>query len=178
MSKIKLISESANVAPIHWAILKHPELWNEHNARTKDESSPHYELDDIWPRFGEIEYAENNQPHDSKWYPSADILGIKPLVYDLFRAVEGVELGGVLITRIPSGKECKPHTDPGWHARRYDKFGVQITSAPGQKFCFEEEELETKPGDIFWFDNQYTHWVVNPTPYDRITMIVCIRKEQ
>ena len=66
MSKIKLISESANVAPIHWAILKHPELWNEHNARTKDESSPHYELDDIWPRFGDIEYAENNQPHDSK----------------------------------------------------------------------------------------------------------------
>jgi quercetin dioxygenase-like cupin family protein len=177
MSKIKLISENANIAPIHWAILQHPELWNEHNARTKDKSSPHYELDDIWPRFGEIEYAENNQPHDSKWYPSADILGIKPLVYDLFRAVEGVELGGVLITRIPAGKECKPHTDPGWHARRYDKFGVQITSAPGQKFCFDKEELETKPGDIFWFDNQYTHWVINPTPYDRITMIVCIRKE-
>ena len=177
MSKIKLISQGANVAPIHWAILKHPELWNEHNARTKDEFSPHYELDDIWPRFGDIEYAENNQPHDSKWYPSADILGIKPFVYDLFRAVEGVELGGVLITRIPAGKKCKPHIDPGWHARRYEKFGVQITSAPGQKFCFDEEELETKPGDIFWFDNQFTHWVINPTPYDRITMIVCIRKE-
>ena len=178
MSKIKLISQGAKVAPIHWAILEHPELWNQHNARTKDKSSPHYELDDIWTRFGDTEYAENGQPHDSKWYPSADILGIKPLVYDLFRAVEGVELGGVLITRIPAGKECKPHTDPGWHARRYDKFAVQITSAPGQKFCFEEEELETKPGDVFWFDNQYTHWVTNPTPYDRITMIVCIRKEQ
>jgi quercetin dioxygenase-like cupin family protein len=158
--------------------LEHPELWNEHNARTKDESSPHYELDDIWTRFGDTEYAENGQPHNSKWYPSADILGIKALVYDLFRAVEGVELGGVLITRIPAGKECKPHTDPGWHARRYQKFAVQITSAPGQKFCFDEEELETKPGDIFWFDNQYTHWVVNPTPYDRITMIVCIRRDK
>ena len=148
MSNIKLISEGANVAPIYWAILNHPELWNEHDARTKDETSPHYGLDDIWPRFGEVQYAG--------------------------------ELGGVLITRIPAGKECKPHSDPGWHARRYQKFGVQITSAPGQKFCFEDAELETKPGDIFWFDNEYTHWVTNPTPYERITMIVCIRidKEQ
>ena len=178
MEKIKLISQGANVAPIYWAILNHPELWNQNNARTKDKTSPHYDLDDIWPRFGEFEYAKNGLPHDSKWYESADILGIKPFVYDLFRAVEGVELGGVLITRIPAGKECKPHQDPGWHAKRYEKFGVQITSAPGQKFCFDNAELETKPGDVFWFDNQYTHWVTNPTPYDRITMIVCIRRDK
>lgn len=176
--KIKLISEGANVNPIHWAILQHPELWNQNKARTEDVNSPHYGLDDIWPRFGAPEYAENGLAHDSIWYPSADILGIKPMVYDLFRSVEGVELGGVLITRIPAGKECKPHTDPGWHARRYEKFGVQIASAPNQKFCFEGEELETKPGDVFWFDNQYTHWVTNPTAYDRITMVVCIRREQ
>lgn len=178
MEKIKLISQGANVNPIHWAILQHPELWNKHTARTKDKSSPHYGLDDIWPRFGEPEYAENNQAHDAKWYPSADILGIKPFVFDLFRAVEGVELGGVLITRIPAGKACKPHKDTGWHARRYEKFAIQIASAPNQKFCFDDIELETKPGDVFWFDNQYTHWVNNPTPYDRITMVVCIRREQ
>ena len=177
-SPIKLISQGANVAPIYWAILQHPELWNQNNVRTKDESSPHYELDDIWTRFGESEYAENGQPHDSKWYESADILGIKPFVYDLFRYVEGVELGGVLITRILPGKECKPHVDPGWHAKRYEKFGVQITSAPGQKFCFDNAELETKPGDVFWFDNQFNHWVTNPTEYERITMIVCIRRDR
>ncbi|CAB4123344.1 Aspartyl/asparaginy/proline hydroxylase [uncultured Caudovirales phage] len=176
--KIKLISEGANVNPIHWAILQHPELWNEHNSRTIDEASPHFGLDDIWARFGETEDAETGKSHDSKWYPSADILGIKPLVYDLFRSVEGVELGGVLITRIPAGKNCKPHEDHGWHARRYEKFAVQITSAPNQEFCFDDEKLETKPGDIFWFDNQYMHWVNNPTAYDRITMIVCIRREQ
>jgi quercetin dioxygenase-like cupin family protein len=105
-------------------------------------------------------------------------LGIKPLCLDLMRAVEGVELGGVLITRIPPGAECKPHTDPGWHARRYDKYAVQITSAPGQRFHFEGESLETKPGDLFWFDNQFTHWVTNPTAYERVTLIVCIRKEK
>lgn len=174
--KIKLLKEGINVAPIYWALLKNPSLWNQNTARTEDEKSPHFGLDDIWARFGEQERAVDGEAHDSKWYPSSDILGIKPLVYDIFRFTEGDELGGVLITRIPPGKMCKPHTDPGWHARRYQKFAVQITSAPGQKFCFEGEELETKPGDLFWFDNQFTHWVTNETPYERVTMIICIRK--
>ncbi len=175
--KIERIASGLNVAPIYWALQEHPELWNEHTARTEDPASPHHGLDDIWARFGDPARAVDGQPHDAKWYPAADLLGIKPMCLDLMRAVQGVELGGVLITRIPPGKEVKPHTDPGWHARRYEKFAIQITSAPGQRFCFEGEELETRPGDVFWFDNQYTHWVTNPTPYERVTMIVCIRKE-
>ena len=177
MSKIKLISQGAHVAPFLWALQAHPELWNQHTTRTESPESPHFGLDDIWARFGDPARASDGSPHDSFWYPAADVLGIKEFCLDLMRAVDGVELGGVLITRIPPGKECKPHTDPGWHARRYQKFGVQITSSPGQKFCFEGEELETRPGDVFWFDNQFSHWVTNPTPYERVTMIVCIRKE-
>lgn len=176
--KIKLLSSGLNIAPIYWALQSNPQLWNQNTTRTESPDSPHHGLDDIWARFGEAERAVDGAPHDSVWYPAADILGIKGLCYDLLRAYEGDELGGVLITRIPAGATCKPHTDPGWHARRYQKFAVQITSAPGQKFCFEGEELETKPGDVFWFDNQYLHWVENPTPYERVTMIVCIRKEK
>lgn len=176
--RIRLLDSGLNVAPIYWALQQHPELWNQHTTRTESPDSPHYGLDDIWARFGDPARAVDGGAHDSFWYPAADILGIKPLCLDLMRAVEGVELGGVLITRIPPGAECKPHTDPGWHARRYDKYAVQITSAPGQRFHFEGESLETKPGDLFWFDNQFTHWVTNPTAYERVTLIVCIRKEK
>lgn len=175
--KINLITRGLNVAPIAWALREHPELWNRNTARTEDPASPHHGLDDIWARYGDAERAVDGQPHDSKWWPAADVLGIKPMCFDLLRAVEGVELGGVLITRIPAGREVKPHTDPGWHARRYEKFAVQIESAPGQRFCFEGEELETKPGDVFWFNNAHTHWVTNPTNYERVTMIACIRRE-
>ena len=176
MSKIKLISQGAHVAPFLWALQAHPGLWNQHTTRTESPDSPHYGLDDIWARFGDPARASDGSPHDSFWYPAADVLGIKPFCYDLMRMVEGDELGGVLITRIPPGATCKPHTDPGWHARYYQKYAVQITSAPGQRFCFEGEALETKPGDVFWFDNQFLHWVENPTPYERVTLIVCIRK--
>jgi quercetin dioxygenase-like cupin family protein len=176
--RIKLLSSGLCVAQIHWALQEHPELWNQHITRTESPNSPHFGLDDIWARFGDPDRAADGAAHDSFWYPSAEVLGIKGLCYDLMRAVEGVELGGVLITRIPPGRAVKPHTDPGWHARRYDKFAVQIASAPGQRFHFEGESLETKPGDLFWFDNQFTHWVTNETAYERVTMIVCIRKEK
>ena len=176
--RICLLDSGLQVAPIYWALQQHPELWNQNTTRTADPASPHHGLDDIWARYGDPARAVDGAPHDSFWWPAADLLGIKPMCLDLMRAVEGVELGGVLITRIPAGKECKPHMDPGWHARRYDKFAVQITSAPGQRFCFEGESLEPKPGDLYWFDNQFTHWVTNPTAYERVTMIVCIRKER
>ncbi|HEV6964832.1 aspartyl/asparaginyl beta-hydroxylase domain-containing protein [Roseateles sp.] len=174
--RIRLVSQGVQVAPIYWALQAHPELWNQHTARTAPPDSPHHGLDDIWARFGDPERAADGQPHDARWYPSAYLLGIKPLCLDLMRAVDGVELGGVLITRVPAGAMVRPHIDPGWHARRYEKYGVQITSAPGQAFCFDGESLETRPGDVFWFDNQYLHWVTNDTPYERVTMIVCIRK--
>lgn len=176
--KIQLIAKNFDVAPILWALQSQPALWNQHNARTTCPDSPHHGLDDIWARFGDPARADDGTAHDSYWYPASAALGIIGMCHDLMHMVQGVELGGVLITRIPPGAECKPHVDPGWHARRYDKFAVQITSAPGQEFCFEGESLETRPGDVYWFDNQYLHWVTNPTPYERVTMIVCIRKEK
>lgn len=177
-NKLQLLSRGLDVAPIYWKLQENPQLWNEYTTRTESPDSPHHGLDDIWARFGNPEHAEDGKPHKSHWYPSADILGIKPLCDSLMLALEGEELGGVLITRIPAGKECRPHTDPGWHARYYEKFCVQITSAPGQRFHFEGTSLESKPGDLYWFDNQFLHWVTNPTPYERISMIVCIRRKE
>lgn len=176
--KIERISQGLDVSGIHWNLLQNPHLWDIHTTRTENPDSPHSQLNDIWARFGDPEKAVNGEPHDAHWYPSADVLGVKPLCFDVMRFVQGVELGGVLITRIPAGATCKPHRDIGWHALRYEKFAVQITSAPGQLFQFEGESLETKPGDVFTFNNQHLHWVTNNTKYERITMIICIRVDK
>jgi hypothetical protein len=172
---IVLIGRGMNVAELHWRLMSHPELWGQHDERTSPEESPHNGLNDIWVRFvpkGDGGYF----PGPAKWYPSAETLGIKDLVLNVMRSVEGTELGGVLITRIPPRALCRPHIDEGWHAERYEKFALQIASAPGQKFCFDGCSLETRPGDLFWFDNSVTHWVENETDYERITMIVCVRR--
>ena len=173
--KIKLLNRGINVSAIYWALQENPQLWNQHTSRTEHPDSPHHGLDDIWVRFGGEKDATNNTAHMPNWYEAADVLGLKPFLRELMHSVGGDVMGGVLITRIPPGATCKPHTDNGWHALEYQKYAVQITSAPGQKFCFEGEELETRPGDVFWFNNQHLHWVDNPTNYERITLIACIK---
>jgi Aspartyl/Asparaginyl beta-hydroxylase len=175
--KIELLERGLDVTAVQTALRQHPDLWNEHTARTESPDSPHHGLDDIWVRFADSGGRNvGGQEHDSIWYESAYLLGVIPIVDDLMRRYRGEKLGGVLITRIPPGRNCRPHVDTGWHARTYEKFAIQIEAAPGQKFCFEGEQLETEPGDLFWFDNSFTHWVLNPTDRERVTMIVCIKR--
>lgn len=170
--------EGVDVGPMQRALAAHPELWNQQTARTAPEDSPHHGLDDIWPRFADPKTMREDGSHDSMWYPAADLLPVRELVFPIMSAVCGERLGGVLITRIKAGQTCRPHTDPGWHARHYDKFAVQIDADPSQAFHFDGHTLVTAPGDVFWFDNAYTHWVTNDGPRDRVTMIVCIRTER
>lgn len=174
MSRIVKLNSGLPVAAMRQALLDHPELWNANPGRTESEASPHYGLDDIWVRFAPPGYGADT-PHRSVWYPAADSLPIADLVFPLMSLCEGEELGGILITRIPAGKTCKPHVDPGWHAKHYEKFAIQIEADPGQAFCFDGEQLVTEPGDLFWFNNAHSHWVTNPTEHDRITLIICIK---
>jgi quercetin dioxygenase-like cupin family protein len=178
LTPIKLLWSGVDVQPMCAALDAHPELWDQRTERTCPEDSPHHGLSDIWARFAEPSTMQPDGSHDSVWYPPADLLPVRQIVFPLMAAVHGERLGGVLITRIRPGQICKPHTDPGWHARYYDKFAVQIAAAPGQAFHFEGHELVTKPGDIFWFDNSHTHWVTNESDTDRVTMIVCIKTER
>lgn len=175
---IRLLHEGMDVEPMRAALANHPELWDRHPDRTAPVDSPHHGLSDIWARYADPKTLQADGSHDSIWYPVADLLPVRGLVFPLMTATRGERLGGVLITRIRPGQQCKPHTDPGWHARHYDKYAVQIEAAPEQCFHFERQSLVTKPGDVFWFDNAHTHWVTNESQVDRITMIVCIQTER
>lgn len=158
-----------------------PGIWNTIPYRTRFEGSPHREVDDVWVRYNALENFTGdgvrfNAPHSSVWYPVVEkVPEAKLLAISLFHELEAERLGGVLITRIPPGSQVYPHIDPGWHARFYEKFVIQIDSAPGQKFCFEDGGLEAEPGECYQFDNAFTHWVVNPTDHQRISLIICLR---
>lgn len=165
---------TADIEPLREALRKYPELWDQHTSRTAPEDSPHHGLSDIWARYAPLG-VDGSQPHKSIWYGSPVTAPLVTLASKLMHEVNGTELGGVLITKIPAGKECKPHKDPGWHARYYEKVAMQVEAAPGQAFMFHGEQLATEPGDIFWFDNAHEHWVLNPTEHDRVTAFFCVR---
>ncbi len=160
----------------------HPEVWNAFRIRTEHPRSPHRETMDVIVRYNPIENYRGdmqafNAEHVGQWYAVADTLTeAKRLAEAIAADHDAKEMGMVLITRIPAGKQVYPHVDGGWHARHYEKFALQIQGNEHQAFHFEEEELVTRDGDLFWFDNAFPHWVTNNSDEDRMTMIVCIRR--
>lgn len=179
MSHIRLLWSGVDVEPLAKELEEHPELWDANPFR-RSVGSPHIELSDIIVRYNDWRNFQDrtdfNEEHESVWWDAHNYLpSINKIVFDLMRKVEGERLGMVLITKIPPHKSCKRHTDGGWHASYYDKYAVQIKANEKQKFCFDDSELVTKPGDVFSFDNAFPHWVTNCSDEERITLIVCIK---
>lgn len=184
MTTIRQLASGFDVMPLQRVLLRNPDLWDEFRFRTEDENSPHRDMQDIIVRYNERKNFDGdrdnfNNEHESVWYPCLSVIPeVKPLVFDLMRLVEGEKLGGIFITRLPPGKECYPHVDGSWHSREYEKYAIQIESAPSQGFFFDKDCLLAKPGDVYWFDNTQKHWVKNDSNFDRITMIVTIKSHK
>lgn len=160
-----------------------PQLWNEYSLRTDRYNTPHDEVSDIWVRFNDWKNFHGDavkftiEPHKSVWYPCiVKIPAAWSMARKIYRFVGGKKLGGVLITRIPPGGEVKAHIDIGWHAEHYEKFAVQIKGNKDQAFCFDDCELRPEAGDLYTFNNSFTHWVKNESDQERITAIFCIRR--
>lgn len=178
------ISDSIDVKPLLAQIAAHPELWDAQQWRKKIPGGPHARMSDIWVRYNAPENIgpHFNDEHVSVWYPAYGVLtALKPIIWTLMAQVEGKRLGGILVTRIPSGAGIDRHVDRGWHVETFDKFYVSLQSAPGAKFiCYEGdgEVLEPKPGECWRFDNRLPHAVANDSTEDRMTLIVCIETEK
>lgn len=170
------LPEVFDIEPVRLALAEH-DIWNTRTMRTENKASPHYGLDDIWARYAGPELENPAEPHTSIWYKDVcDVIPIKSLADDVLRHYPG-ELGGVLLTRIKSGKLCRPHIDIGWHAKYFDfKVMVSIQADEYSAFCFNERIIKTNDGEAIFFNNSYEHWVPNIGTRDRISAIFCIRR--
>jgi hypothetical protein len=180
---LKMTDMRFEIEQLRSELTLHSEIWNQIPLRTRTyKHSPHREVDDIWARYNPLrnfdgDWNKFNGPHKAEWYPVVSwIPSVIDLSLELADQVGSKQIGAVLITRVPPGKQVYPHVDGGWHARYYEKFIIQIASAPGQSFNFEGESLDARPGECYWFDNAFPHWVLNPTSEERISLIVCVRR--
>ena len=168
--------------PLMEQLRAHQELWGQQAARIRD-GSPHSATTDIWLRYRDpdayyrqhgLNMAHFCDEHVSVWLPPAVPLsqGVS-----LARYLAGDRrLGGVLLTCTPPGCRIEPHIDHGWHAEVHDKLYVALQVRPGAEFCWHDGTIRATDGDVYWFRNDLTHWVVNNSDVDRIGMIVCLRK--
>ena len=187
MKNLLRIAQGIDVMPLLLAIQRQPNLWNRHGFRKEFEGTSHAQTSDLWLRFRDEkpfkeagDYTGFEDEHDAIWYPEAYALPqARPIVFGLMARVEGVRLGGVMITKIPAGGRVLPHSDHGWHAKYYNtKIYVPLQSNPK---CFnrvEDDIVAMGPGEAWYFDNTKEHEVVNDGEDDRITLIVCIRCEK
>lgn len=157
---------------------RQPELWNADEARRKFEGSPHSQVDDIWVRW-ERNDLDDGKPREIEFLPSWHKLpALRAIIFALMTRVQAVELGGILITRIPAGGQVFPHVDSGWHAERFNtKVYVALQSNPDCVNFAEEEKVTMNAGDCWIFRNTVSHSVINAGIDDRISAIVCMRCE-
>jgi hypothetical protein len=151
--------------------------WDKINMRTANPASPHHGTKDIWVRYGSLndpDVLALNKPFAFDWYPTTLRPALEPICERLMDFVGGTFLGTVLITKVLAGNSVKPHIDPGWAAKTHSKYLVAIAANKQQTFAFEEAELRVETGEVFWFDNQKSHWVNNESTEDRISLIICI----
>lgn len=190
------IAEGIDVAPVLAELDAHPELWGQIPYRKTFQGTPHSRMDDVWFHYADpARYAPGDlksmmNEHIPIWYPAVKAVpSVRRITMDLMARVEGEAIGLVMITRIPPGAGLDPHIDRGWHCDYHDKFYVSLQSEPGSLFCTDgrksydvepepTEALNPRPGECWLFDNHRNHWVVNESPVDRLTLIVCIHTEK
>ena len=181
MKNLKHILSGVDVSGLVEELASNPTLWNSIKYRTENSTSPHREVDDIWIRYNSLDnltedWNDFNKEHEAVWYPAYFSLpSLNKIISNLVTFVNGTQLGGILITRVPAGGKVYPHTDYNWHCKYYNKYAVQVLGNKNQSFCFKDESLSALPGDVYFFNNLNEHWVINDSQEDRITLIICIK---
>lgn len=182
-----MIGRGVDVTPLHHAIIRQPELWNENTFRTTYENTPHGDVDDIWLRYSDTERTADpkdtssvQNDHSAVWYPAAVKLPeAKELVLNLARYVGAYSLERLVISRMKPGGKILPHADAVGdyvHLGDIARYHIVVQGLPGSMFYCGDEQVCMQTGEIWWFDAHQTHEIVNNSSDDRIHLMADFRK--
>jgi hypothetical protein len=183
MKNFLQIPGEVDTVPLLMSLQLQPELWNQHRYRKDTPGTSHDQMSDIWIRFrAQEECVQTNADigeHFPVFYPAYYSLPqLRPIIFSLMARMEATHLGGILITKIPPGGKIAPHADKGWHPEFYNcKLYVPLQSNAQCVNRVENEAVTMEAGSVWWFDNTKVHSVENNGAEDRITLIVCMRRE-
>ena len=182
MSQFLRIASGIDVTPIMLELHRAPHLWDQHTIRKTFPGTPHAAMSDIWARMRPqaelVSQASYREPYRCEFYPAwRELPSLRPLVFNLMARVQGVELGSVLITKLPPGGEILPHSDRGAWSAEWHNCKVHVTLAGQSLSSCADEVVTMRAGEAWTFDNLQPHDVKNPAAEDRIVVIVSMRVE-
>ena len=171
------IAHGVDVMPVLNALAQNADLWNLNPIRTMHPGTAHAEADDILVWFNDLSDPEAvvNDRETVPFLAWDRLPQLRPLIFDLMRRVEGVRLGRVIISRLKPGAQITPHVDGGAPATFFSRYQIALQCLPGCLFKAGNETVNFQTGDVWWFDNQQEHSVVNNSADDRLALIVDIR---
>lgn len=172
-----MINKNVNVHNLLLAIARQQELWDDDTIRQDFPESPHKDTKTILLRFNKkapIEVVANDLLCEN--YPAMTKLPeARELIYGLMAQVRGEQLGRALIVKLPPNCSVLPHVDMGSPATYYQRYHIVLQSLEGNLFRAGSEVIHMKTGEVWWFDNEVEHEVINNSKEDRIHLIVDIR---
>jgi hypothetical protein len=179
MENFARLASGLSTAPLINAIWGQPHLWRELTARQTTPGSPHKDTETIFLRWSESQtiHAVFNDL-EAVDYPALEKLSqAKPLIEYLLRAVEGDELGRVIITKLRPGGVIDPHIDEGAYADHFERFHIPLLSNAGSWFTVfsspdTAEAVRMNEGELWWFNHKREHTYVNTGDTHRIHLIV------
>lgn len=99
----------------------------------------------------------------------------RKVIFDLMAFVQGERLGRCMINKLNVGGKIYPHADTPAHAKYWDRFHIVLQSSPGSNFRCGDEWVNMETGDVWWFNNELEHEVINNSDDDRIHLVIDIR---
>lgn len=190
------IAEGVDCKPLALSLARQQELWGAYGVRNWHPQSAHRGISDIILRYNKFDgklddYVEAVCANLSvENYPAWPRLPeAVELIHLLMGRVRGLELGRAMISRLLPGASIPPHSDRIKEgelqfphrvppAVYYDRYHVVVNSAPGMMFRCGDETLMMKTGEVWWFNNQLEHEVVNNSPEERLHLVVDIHSAQ
>jgi len=181
VSRFVQLASGVDVVPVMLELARAAHLWDRNPERRLYPGTPHAAMTDITVRYmpeADVTMEARRLEHRNVFWPAWHALpSLRPMVFALMTRVQAVELGSILITKLPPGKVIDPHSDAGNWAPEHYNAKCHITLAGSALVRCESDVARFGMGSIWTFDNLLTHSVENVEDCDRIVCIVSMRAE-
>ena len=186
-----LVATGFDTQPYLDQLAENPELWDMRDfrkvSRYNGQLSPHRESNDIWVRhqsydgLGDYDKPDGlesiHKPAVSEWYPESLKL---PAAFDMAEkvclALGAIQMGGHYVIKLEAGKKVYPHRDFSWHSTYYNKYMVILKTQDGVTFGWDRSGLLIpETGDLWNFENDTVHWVINNSNEDMLIATFSVR---
>jgi len=175
------LASGVDTVPVLLELNRAAHLWDRNPERRLYPGTPHAAMTDITVRYmpeDQVTMEARRLEHRNVFWPAwRELPALRPMVFALMQRVAAVELGSILLTKLPPGKMIEPHSDAGNWAPHYYNCKAHLTLAGSAHVHCEDEACQFAAGTVWTFDNLLMHSIENIGECDRICCIVSMRCE-